>query len=275
MDLKGGTFMYKNRILNLIIIGLIFCILGLGGNIIYKNYQYDCEKYNNEIIDFTIELIKGQHSIDEIDTLDANDDVKNSLREYYQNTFYSDDDLILVYEDIDSVISKRKDALNIYNSIKETNSFEYNNKVFENITIDEFLNYEISVLFDPNIWSKDERYYFADIQKLLNNSDINNNSEISLDFINKDGDLYITVNDYMNNDVFIYKGYKIKKESILLEKRIRNSIYETKNISFIDLVNVVDTDGGFIYIVEDNINNHYDIEVNMKFLRINEIINIG
>lgn len=267
--------MYKNRILNLIIIGLIFCILGLGGNIIYKNYQYDCEKYNNEIIDFTIELIKGQHSIDEIDTLDANDDVKNSLREYYQNTFYSDDDLILVYEDIDSVISKRKDALNIYNSIKETNSFEYNNKVFENITIDEFLNYEISVLFDPNIWSKDERYYFADIQKLLNNSDINNNSEISLDFINKDGDLYITVNDYMNNDVFIYKGYKIKKESILLEKRIRNSIYETKNISFIDLVNVVDTDGGFIYIVEDNINNHYDIEVNMKFLRINEIINIG
>lgn len=267
--------MYKNRILNLIIIGLIFCILGLGGNIIYKNYQYDCEKYNNEIIDFTIELIKGQHSIDEIDTLDANDDVKNSLREYYQNTFYSDDDLILVYEDIDSLLDKRIDALNIYNSIKETNSFKYNNKIFDNITLDKFLHSEISVLCDFNVWTKEERYYFADIQRVLNGIDLNNSSTTNIDFIKDDSNLYITVNDYMNNDEFIYNGYKIKKESILLEKRIRNSIYETKNIPFIDLVNVVDMDGGFIYIVEDNINNHYDIEVNMKFLRINDIINIG
>ena len=85
--------------MNVGIIVLVIACLFLGGRLLYTSYMDKCEIYNQNIIDFTVEMIKGNKSLEDIDTLDANDSVKESLRKYYNDTFYLEGELILVYED--------------------------------------------------------------------------------------------------------------------------------------------------------------------------------
>lgn len=243
--------MYKNRILNLIILVLILGILGVGGNIIYKNYQYDCEKYNNEIIDFTVELIKGHHTLEDIDALDANEDVKNSLREYYQNTFYSDDDLILVYEDID-FFYKYKDEI-----AEEQKSFGVG---FDNPESNYFGKYSLTIV------ETEEEQKYNELAITYNYLDEDIESEC--EFIEKDNNLYVYAKDLDFGSLDIiqlhYKGLNIELnkyglDKVYLKERVRDNNYQTlefKNTFY-------DSDNNFVYYYK-NEPKEYRVILNMS-----------
>lgn len=109
----------KNKVLNIVIIVLVVGCLILGGKIGYDYYMGECEQYNDNIVNFTIEMIKGNKSLEDVDSLDATDEVKESLRQYYNDTFYSDDDLILIYEDVAFFYSNREKLKKIQQSYGE------------------------------------------------------------------------------------------------------------------------------------------------------------
>lgn len=263
--------MYKNRILNLIILALILGILGVGGNIIYKNYQYDCEKYNNEIIDFTVELIKGHHTLEDIDALDANDDVKNSLREYYQNTFYSDDDMILVYEDIDKLENSYAEAKEIQESIPfkyGTQEYDY---AIEELFIDVLYgdNSENALNFENN--AENNR---ATILKILQNCNFSIDVKTDTFLVKENNNLYISINDlnFSNGIMSVYyNGVKFDIYRDTLNKKIRSELLNDMVFQSYERKNVFEEDGLFVVMLKDSLSNTIYFRYDISFGKLNSL----
>lgn len=263
--------MYKNRILNLIILALILGILGVGGNIIYKNYQYDCEKYNNEIIEFTVELIKGHHTLEDIDALDANDDVKNSLREYYQNTFYSDDDLIMVYEDIDKLVGII-DEVEEYRKGIDAPLFseEYNLRVDSDFYF--FTNYNGENITDDLGLSEEEQEHLILLINGLNNYNPENSDTKEL--VVENGNLYVNVNSmFFNNGSYTcyYKGFKFDVYRDILDKKIRSEILNDTVFQSYERKNVFEEDDLFVVMLKDSLSNTVYFRYDVSFGKLSSL----
>lgn len=259
----------NNKILNGIIVTLLFCCLFVGGKIMYSNYMAECEEYNDNIISSAIDLMNGKLSLDSIDNLTIPDGVKESFKNYYNETFYSDEDLILIYENVDNINRDIKAAQRVYKELTENSRIYFNNKVFEPVMLEDFLYTEIDVLFYESSFTSDELSELAAVQSILVNSDITN-IDFSKDsrVIEKNGNLYIKVFDFYNTDAINYLGVKIDLTGVGLEKVLKNDMLSIQlNIEGEKELNK----GEFIYIIRDEANNIYDLKVEKKLGKINSL----
>lgn len=215
----------KDRILNISIIVLVIACLFLGGRLLYKNYMDECEAYNNNIVNFAVEMIKGNKSLEDIDSLDATDSVKDSLRTYYNDNFYSDDDLILIYEDV-AYFESIKDEIEKEQRAYGDAFFDPDCDYFWNLSVDES---------GEEVDEETEKYNYVAVNYLYYNKD-KNSSEI----IKKDNNLYIKSSDLkFNGEDFVdlyYNGlnvFVIAPEDGKISRENRRDYAYYKNLVFI------------------------------------------
>ena len=80
----------SNKTLIIIFVAIILIIaLILGGKIGYDYYMDSCEVENEVILNFIEDMVKGHKSYSDIDSLEASEDVKENLREFYSGFFFS------------------------------------------------------------------------------------------------------------------------------------------------------------------------------------------
>lgn len=260
----------NNKILNGIIVVLLFSCLFVGGKIMYSNYMAECEEYNDNIINSAIDLMNGKMSIKSIETLDMSDDIKESFKNYYNKTFYSDDDLILIYENVENISRDIKAAQRIYKELTENNRIYFNNKIFEPVIMEDFLYTEIDVLFYESSFNSEELSELATVQSILLNIDIQN-IDFSKDnrVVEKNGNLYMKASDFYNSENVNYLGIKIDLTSIGFEKIFKNDMLSVK----LNREGEKELDKGeFIYIIRDEVNNIYDLKVEKKVGKINTLM---
>lgn len=203
----------------------------------YKNYMDECEAYNNNIVNFTVELIKGNKSLEDIDALDATDSVKESLRAYYNDTFYADDDLILIYEDV-AYFREHKDEL------KEM-QLSYGDAIYDGES--EYFYQFIDE--SGNLTEEESKYYDLASTYLYYNEDKNTNG-----IVEKDNNLYIDpdyldFSEYDGFDVY-YDGLKIYVNKYMLEKNIRSVRAVDTFFESLGVIRVLDEDDK-VYILKN------------------------
>lgn len=212
----------KNKVLNIVIIVLVVGCLILGGKIGYDYYMGECEIYNDNIVNFTIEMIKGNKSLEDVDSLDAMEEVKESLRQYYNDTFYSDDDLIVLYDDYNYVLKNKDD-------IAESQK-EYGESI-----LDEGCAYFLGSLSEDDTYTDEEMRYF-ELKSIY--IDILKN-EIDERVFEKDNQICIKVKDlqFKNSiDIIIYKGLKFKVFEDSMIKDIPNYRQTSEKFQTFELV---------------------------------------
>ena len=260
----------KDRILNIGIIVLVIACLFLGGRLLYTSYMDKCEIYNQNIIDFTVEMIKGNKSLEDIDTLDANDSVKESLRKYYNDTFYLEGELILVYEDyqlLDEIIKDcekfRKIAtvdgvfdIGQYEEqimiASEKKTIEY----MESLTED-----EREEMDSPPLWD-----YFYSLYE-YNNKDRN-------DLILREEGLYVSVNDLVFTNaecIKYYNGFPISIYRDILDKKIKSEIIKDTLYQSIEFKAFIEREGFYQCNVRDELDNIYNFYCTKKLGKVDTI----
>lgn len=243
---------------------LILCCLGVGGNILYNSYKFSCESYNNNILVFAVEMIKGNRSYDEIDDLDAPDEVKESLRNYYMNSFYTPTDKVLVYEDIDSLLNQKNDVVEYIAKVNlPIDSEEFYMQMEEDFTsyfygfeeeendVDAETEHLIYGLFNISFDSKDSDYLFVE-----------------------NGNLYAVVDDLVftnGENISYYGGFKFIIYRDALDKKIRSEIQNDSNYQSFNISSVFEEDGKTVCILKDNLSNNKYIKYDTTFGKINSI----
>lgn len=228
----------KDRILNISIIVLVIACLFLGGRLLYKNYMDECEAYNNNIVNFAVEMIKGNKSLEDIDSLDANDSVKEGLRTYYNDNFYADDDLILIYEDV-AYFRQHKDGL------KEM-QLSYGDAIYDGES-----EYFYQFVNEGDDVSEEERKY----NHLASTYLYYNEGENTNGIVEKDNNLYIDPNvlDFSELDGYdvYYDGLKIYINKYNFDKSIRSVRAEDEFFKTLSVVNVLEEDNR-VYVLKNS-----------------------
>ena len=218
-----------NKYSNILLIFLVlFCLIIIGKwGIDY--YMRNVELYNENIIEFSIELIKGNKTLEDIDTLDANDDIKESLRQYYNDTFFEDNELICIYEDM-SYFRQHKDKLK---EMQLSYGEEINNSE---------CGYFYQFVNEGDDVSEEERKYnHLASTYLYYNEDKKTNG-----IVEKDNNLYIDPNyldfsEYDGSNVY-YEGLTLYINKYNFDKSIRNVRAEDEFFKSLTLINVNESD---------------------------------
>lgn len=243
---------------------LIFCCLGVGGNILYKSYKFDCESYNRNILDFAVDMIKGNHSYYEIDDLDAPDEVKESLKNYYLNSFYTSSDKVLIYEDIDGLLDQKNDVVEYIAKVNlpinseefymqmesDFTSYFYGSQEEEN-KIDKATEHLIYGLYNISFESKDSDYLFIE----------NDN-------------LYAVVDDLVftnGENISYYGGFKFTIYRDALDKKICSEIQNDPYYQSYKISSIFKEDGKTVCILKDDLSNSKYIKYDTSFGRISSI----
>lgn len=253
--------MNKNKILNIIIVILLVACIILGGKIVIENYKLNCEIYNDNIINFTVEMIKGNKTLEDIDMLDVNESVKNSLRQYYNDTFYNESDKIVLYDDINFWMQNKdliaeiqkeygdaileEDCPYFFDNISEDDSDMYSE---EDLKFFELSNLYIDILKN----NKDNRVFEEDNKICIYVKDLNFDTE--------------------GKETIIYKGFKFNIYASSLDKDLvsyhKNSdIYKTIEIKKI----IEQEDNYFKVILKNDFDSVISIFYKLKLGKIDEI----
>lgn len=191
-------------------------ILIVGLLIAYSYYSFKCDIYNQELVDFTIELLKGNVSYDDIKEQDFPEQIVEACLNYYSKKFYGEEDLILVFSHKDYYDS-------FYHEIKEfyDSGHEYRN------------------LFDlPSKFDTVREYYFFESYDSLTDEELLLVQEMSLylgysgvttnySYIVKDNNLYVKAIDMQFEDgicTLNYNGFSRVIPKSSLEKNIRSCL---------------------------------------------------
>lgn len=244
---------------------VVGCLI-LGGKIGYDYYMGECEQYNDNIVNFTIEMIKGNKSLEDVDSLDATDEVKESLQQYYNDTFYSDDDLILIYEDVE-FLNRNIDML-----VKFQESYLKDGILSEEYMIDVFEEYSNEVSYagedineeqEPLDYKNEEK-----IKKLYSIFDITKQNNTSDNIIIKENKLYINSKDISlqnGRQEINYQGYIFNLFEGQLNKKVENDIKQSEKYQSIELKNTLEEDNYIVFVLKDYLNNKYTFKGSMKF----------
>lgn len=255
----------KNKVLNIIIIVLVVGCLILGGKIGYDYYMGECEQYNDNIVNFTIEMIKGNKSLEDVDSLDATDEVKESLRQYYNDTFYSDDDLILVQENIDDLIKYIPEVKEYQKQFsKEDLMSDKYEMAVDNLFVKELSKYLNETLTEEDYTDEDRetsnKIYVYKIYR--------NYYEETKELVKENNNLYINVKDLTFNDglyTCYYKGLKFDIIRDVLDNVMQSEIEKSEKYQSIECKSLFKEDGKTIYVLKDFLDNKYTFKGSMKF----------
>ena len=77
------------NIVNIVIIGLLVIVLIISGSLYLNHKENENNIYNEDIIEVVMKTINGKYDIEEINSLDCEDWLKNSLKDYYNDNFFN------------------------------------------------------------------------------------------------------------------------------------------------------------------------------------------
>lgn len=93
--------MNKRTILNIVIIILLLLCMIVGSLVFVKYIKMQNDMYNQKILDFSLDVIKGNHSAFDIENSEMPENIKSYLIDFTKNLFYQEDDTLLIAENID------------------------------------------------------------------------------------------------------------------------------------------------------------------------------
>lgn len=246
------------NIVNIVIIGLLVIVLIISGSLYLNHKENENNRYNEDIIEVVMKTINGKYDIDKIDSLNCEDWLKDSLKEYYNDNFYSTDDLILLYEDfkdIDIILDELNKDIELC-----TVDGIFNSSNFTDIVISKFYENSVSELNGIPLYKYLEIY-----ETFISNNYIYENKTDDY-IVLKDNNLYVPItklDNYTNQISGYYKGILFTVSVNVLEKRILTNYMEELVVS----TTFVEDDYEF-YVVRDSANNSYDFKVKKKFGKI-------
>lgn len=209
-----------NKYFNIGIIVILVVCLMLGCKIYFDKVKSEQDLYNQEVIDFVVDTVKGNKTLAEVESLNCNDSIKCVIKEYINNTFYSDTEELLIYEDI-GFFYKNKEKLD---EIQKS----YGEEIY-NLECPYYMTYG---LVGPD--SSKEEIDFSNLATMyLYFNEDRTNSYI----IERDNNLYIKVKDINFNGqdsiTLYYKGIEIIVNKYSSNKMTMNERRSNKNYSSI------------------------------------------
>lgn len=263
----------KNRVLNTIIVILVLFILFIGIRVSLAYHIEEVNGYNSDIESFIVKVIKGEKSLNDIETLDVSEGIKEDLTKYYQANFYNEEDLVLIFENISLLDNLYEEINNIIIESIENGVFN-RNKYMESVESKYFSNYMEPTgkdYIEDFTISEEER---EKQQKLYYAETFEYNTVDTANLVVKDNNLYMKVKDLSFNQglmIVSYKGFKIEVIRDILDKSIRAEIANQEKYQSIELKNSFKEDDFIVCIVMDFLKNHYDFKYSTKWGRIDKI----
>ena len=200
----------KSSFSNILIIFLLVIIL-IGSCILTIDYiRFKIDSQNEVILTSILDIIKGNLSLDEVENLDINSDIKEYLISYYKDTFYLDSELIPIYEDYDFFIEHRDELKEIQMSYEGS---------FLDMNSGYFYTY---CMINPES-SDTEEIKFSELANIYSYLDEDKTDDF---IVLQEGILYLRPEDIKFNDIgnmiVHYKGLSIIVNRYVLDKSIRN-----------------------------------------------------
>lgn len=246
----------KNRILNIIILLLVVGCLFLGGKIGYNYYLDSCEDYNNNVIEFSVGLIKGDKSLEDIEALDVSENVKESLIKYYNSSFYTDKDFYILYDDVAYYLANKAQVAAIQeeygDSILNEESTYFLGSVSEDASDEDKKFFELSMQYIDILKDKEDSRVYEENNKLCI-------------------DIPSLVFDSNGQDIIYYKGFKFIVRQESLEKDINN--YRQNSDIYSTLVEKIRTENelGFSVIFSNDFDSEIVLTYTLKLGKIDEL----
>ena len=259
----------KIKFSNVIIIVLIVASLILAGNLIFKHLRLENNLYNENIITFTNELIKGNKSLEDIENLEVDKEIKESLINYYNSNFYDEEDLILVFENVSYLDSLYIKASEISNGCYVDGKFdafmyEVNSKP-EGLKLG-YTNEDSYTFIEKELELRDE--YFTLL--LYNPENVNTNN-----YIIKDNNMYIRVSDmYFDNGFcnIVYKGFDLSVVRDTLDKKIISECNSDKAFQSYSENSRYEKDDYLTVVFKNYVSMNIVVDYEVKFGKISNII---
>lgn len=213
--------MFKRTVIGVIIVAILFVASYLG----YSYYSYKCDIYNQIILGEVQDVMKGNVSYNEIETLDVPDIIKEQLKDYYDETFYKDEDKIFVLGNIDIYDRIKDDISNAYLSYSDM--FSYLRETYGEM-LDFYLSSSDNLTDEELIKISEINFYFMYQNKPTNHK-----------YIKENNNLYILVSDLTFNKGVCecnYDGLTNYIVEDIIEKKVRQSLSLDKNVQDINPV---------------------------------------
>lgn len=252
-------------LIGLIIFIILFCISGT----ILTWYNSKVNNQNQIVQDFAVELMKGNKSFEDIKILEVSSDIKESFKTYYNDTFYSEDDVIVVCDNILEVD-------NIANKVQELGEEFYNNDVFDyesyynklyeiGILSIECSNDDISGVFDNSVNTELSGFY------TLYHPDKQSDVEYKIE----NNQLFVKVKDLnfvQGYSSVIYKGFEFPIYRDALDKNIIYEIQKSSKYQSIYETGVSKEKNSREVYYSDELGNKYVIAFEYRFGKIVKVV---
>lgn len=249
--------MIKDRILNIILVILFIFGLFLGVNLLINQYKMDCYIYNKEIIDCSIGVIKGIKSVEDIQLLNSNNQIKEYLLMYYNNTFYTDNEKIVLYDDM-VFWNENKNSI-------ASMQLEYGDSI-----LDEGCPYFLSTISDEELkFYSDEDLKYIELSNIY--IDILKN-QMDRRVFEEDNQICIYVSDLnfneLGEDEIIYKGLRFRLFANSLEKNVLSYHINSDIYQSIEVRNTIKTEDGYRVFLKNDYGSDMSILYNTHFGKI-------
>lgn len=253
------------KVLNISIIILLMSSICIVGYLFINKDNIEKQKYNDKVVEFTVSLIKGEKSLNDIDTMTVSDEIKNEWISYYNNNFYDEKDTIILYENVKELDIILNEYLKDYNSCIVDGVF--NREQFREIYVNKIYNAKEPLINGVEVFKYSDLYS----NPILTEKDL---SVIEDGIFEKDGNLVVEVGSITGYSDYItkyYKGIKLDIYHNALEKHIRDYRKKSDLYNSIKINSDFEEEGYICYVVRDDVNNSFDFKVKESFGKIVEL----
>ena len=231
-------------------------------------YNAKIESNNNSFINFTVDLIKGNKTLEDIDNLNVSQDIKDVFNSYYNNHFYKENEEVVVFENLHFLD-------NIYNTAVDVGNESYIDGVF-NVDL-----YQSNLRDKGLISSVLEATGDVEDTEIIVNEEYNElyylynparKSDISYRVENDK--LFVNIDDltFINGSCFVvYKGFEIEVVRDLLDKKRITDVKNDLNIQSISIFNQDYYDKTNRVVCRDSLKNEYIINFKYNFGKIKSV----
>ncbi len=247
------------KVENTLIVLFVLFIVFLGSILGIKYYQASVLEYNSSVQYYSLEVMKGNLSRADIGVLPIDDSVKVSLQAVYDEMFYRDDEIIVVYEGV-SELDKYIDYMEEnYTTYEETYA----------LLREEIGNYTLSsVVEEGDVGPTEEELaekadinmYYNMLELLEYSSMFVLGGETNATIV--DDNIVITAGETVfdkGSMKISYRGYQISFIRDIQEKLFRDYVSTSEKYSSITLNDTKVIDNYMIDYLTDYLDNQYTI----------------
>lgn len=239
-----------NKVLNAIIILLVIACLIVGGFVGLNYFKLDNQKYNDAVLELSLDTIKGNVLLSEIESY-SEEGIKKGLIDFYNSFFFSETDLYKVCENI-----------NVYKQNKariETVHREYinsNTRDSKDIYLysREDLDFYKLYAYDNSSNDDSEPKNIQDLRKLYDFYYMYNGKDTDNNFEEKDGDLYIHTDKLVFENGYClvhYDGLEFVIIRDLLEKKSADACKLDEDWQKLEITKEMPREGYIQYMVSN------------------------